>query len=108
MSVINPFDFFLEPHAEQFPFKYSDAQLRELESYLRKDSLTPLFKAYLDEIPRAPKPTNDFLVELNRQLARDVRYLIRMEPGVQASGMWPSAASSPEVGSRPTQPAPGR
>jgi len=83
MSVINPFDFFLEPHAEQFPFKYSDAQLRELESYLRKDPLTPLFKAYLDEIPRTPKPTNDFLVELNRQLARDVRYLIRMEPGVQ-------------------------
>jgi uncharacterized protein (DUF2126 family) len=83
MSVINPFDFFLEPHAETFPFKYDAAQQRELESYLRKDPLTPLFKAYLDEIPRAPKPTNDFLVELNRQLARDVRYLIRMEPGVQ-------------------------
>jgi len=83
MSVINPFDFFLEPHAEKFPFQYDQAQLHELESYLRKDPLTPLFKAYLDEIPRTPKPTNDFLVELNRQLARDVRYLIRMEPGVQ-------------------------
>ena len=28
--------------------------------------------------------------------------------GVQASGMWPSPASRPEVGSSPTQPAPGR
>ena len=28
--------------------------------------------------------------------------------GVQASGMWPSPASRPEVGSRPIQPAPGR
>ena len=28
--------------------------------------------------------------------------------GVQASGMWPSPASKPEVGSRPTQPAPGQ
>jgi hypothetical protein len=28
--------------------------------------------------------------------------------GEQASGMWPSPASSPEVGSRPIQPAPGR
>ncbi len=27
--------------------------------------------------------------------------------GVAASGMWPSAASSPEVGSSPIQPAPG-
>ena len=28
--------------------------------------------------------------------------------GVQASGMWPSPASKPEVGSKPIQPAPGR
>ena len=28
--------------------------------------------------------------------------------GVQATGMWPSPAIKPEVGSRPTQPAPGR
>ena len=28
--------------------------------------------------------------------------------GEQASGMWPSPASRPEVGSRPIQPAPGR
>ena len=28
--------------------------------------------------------------------------------GVQASGMCPSPASSPEVGSKPIQPAPGR
>ncbi len=28
--------------------------------------------------------------------------------GVQASGIWPSPAIRPEVGSRPIQPAPGR
>ncbi|MNC55825.1 hypothetical protein D3C75_1053790 [compost metagenome] len=28
--------------------------------------------------------------------------------GLQASGMWPSPANRPEVGSRPIQPAPGR
>jgi uncharacterized protein (DUF2126 family) len=84
MSVINPFDYFLEPYAESFPFQYESAQLHELESYLRKIPLTPLFKAYLDEIPRAPKKTNDFLVDLNRQLAKDVRYIVRMEAGVQS------------------------
>jgi uncharacterized protein (DUF2126 family) len=83
MSVINPFDYFLEPYAEKFPFKYEPAQLPELEPYLKKIPLTPLFKAYLDEIPRTPRSTNDFLVELNRQLAQDVRYVIRMEAGVQ-------------------------
>src|SRR5437667_7122895 len=83
MAVINPFDFFLEPHAEYFPFEYEPWQLVELAPYLARLPLTPLFKAFLDEIPRSPRRTNDFLVELNQQVARDVRYLIRMEPGVQ-------------------------
>jgi uncharacterized protein (DUF2126 family) len=83
MSVINPFDFFLEPSADQFPFRYDIAQVRELGPYLVKMEPTPLFKDYLGSIPRAPKQSVDFLVELNRQLAKDIRYLIRMAPGVQ-------------------------
>ncbi|MBV8030065.1 MAG: transglutaminase family protein [Betaproteobacteria bacterium] len=84
MSVVNPFDFFLEPSAETFPFQYDALQRAELEPYLRKMPLTPLFKAYLAEIPRAPRHTVDFLVELNRALSRDIRYVIRMEPGLQS------------------------
>src|SRR3954470_2097794 len=72
MPVINPFDFFLEPAAEKFPFEYEPWQLHELAPYLTKLPAGPLFKAYLDEIPRAPQKTVDFLVEVNRQLARDV------------------------------------
>jgi hypothetical protein len=34
-------------------------------------------------IPRAKTRTIDFLVALNQRVARDIRYLIRMEPGVQ-------------------------
>ena len=93
MSVINPFDFFLEPYAEKFPFQYEPGQLVELAPYLARLPLTPLFKAWLDEIPRAPKRTNDFLVELNQQIARDVRYVIRMEPGVQTPEETLAAAS---------------
>ena len=43
----------------------------------------PLLKRYLASIDRRPRTTIDFLCDINRQLERDVRYLIRMEPGVQ-------------------------
>ena len=35
MEVINPFDFFLEPEAEQFPFAYAPELKSELEPYLQ-------------------------------------------------------------------------
>src|SRR5260370_15048203 len=31
MAVYNPFDFFLEPYAEQYPFSYDDAAALELQ-----------------------------------------------------------------------------
>jgi uncharacterized protein (DUF2126 family)/transglutaminase-like putative cysteine protease len=84
LSVINPFDFFLEPRAENIPFEYEPAQRVELAPYLVRAPATPLLKAYLAEISREPRPSVDFLVELNKQLSKDIRYLIRMEPGVQS------------------------
>jgi uncharacterized protein (DUF2126 family) len=83
MAVLNPFDFFLAPYAEQAPFQYEATEAVELAPYLVKLPLSPRFQAYLDSVARVPRRTNDFLVELNQRLARDVRYLIRMEPGVQ-------------------------
>jgi len=93
MSIINPFEFFLEPGAGNFPFRYDDAQQLELQSYLRKIPLTPLFKAYLKEIPHTPQPTVDFLVALNKRVAQDIRYLIRLEPGIQTPEETLAAAS---------------
>ena len=83
MAVFNPFDFFLEPYAERIPFAYTEGEQRELAPYLIKLPATPLFAKYLAGISREPVPSIDFLVELNQRLARDIRYLIRMEPGVQ-------------------------
>ncbi|WP_043116888.1 transglutaminase family protein, partial [Pseudacidovorax intermedius] len=83
MAVYNPFDFFLEPHAETVPFKYSKAQAEELAPYLVTEPATPLVAAYLEKIDRSEKRTIDFLVQLNQQVQQDVKYLIRMEPGVQ-------------------------
>lgn len=84
MAVYNPFDFFLEPAAERFPFEYEPQVAQELVPYLALEPLTPLVKAYLEKIDRTPRPTIDFLVSLNQQVQQDVKYLIRMEPGVQA------------------------
>jgi len=83
MAVQNPFDFFLEPYAQQFPFKYEATEARELAPFLFVGPATPLFARYLASISRTPRATIDFFVELNGRLAADVRYVIRMEPGVQ-------------------------
>lgn len=83
MAVFNPFDFFLEPYAERIPFAYTEGEQRELAPYLVKLPATPLFAKYLAGISREPVPSIDFLVALNQRLSTDIRYLIRMEPGVQ-------------------------
>ena len=83
MSVLNPFDFFLEPSAEHFPFDYDPSLAHELAPYRLKSELTPAFARYLAGIPREKKQTTNFLVELNQKLQKDIAYLIRMEPGVQ-------------------------
>lgn len=83
MAVYNPFDFFLEPQAENFPFKYTASQAEELAPYLVTEKPTPLLQAYLDKIERKKQRTIDFLVGINQQVQKDVSYLIRMEPGVQ-------------------------
>ncbi|MGE0823783.1 MAG: DUF2126 domain-containing protein [Candidatus Binatia bacterium] len=83
MAVINPFDFFLEPYAEHYPFSYEQELLVELAPYCTREPLTPLFARYLEEIARDKTPTVPFLADLNRRLARDIEYLIRMAPGVQ-------------------------
>ena len=83
MAVHNPFDFFLAPYAERIPFHYEATESVELAPFLVKAAATPGFADYLAKSPRAPMRTIDFLVALNQRVANDIRYLIRMEPGVQ-------------------------
>ena len=83
MTVVNPFDFFLEPAAETIPFAYDELQRAELEPFLRVAPAGPRLSALLASIPRTHPHTVGFLVDLNRRLQSEIRYLIRMEPGVQ-------------------------
>jgi Uncharacterized protein conserved in bacteria len=83
MSVFNPFDFFLEPQAEKFPFEYSQESARDLAPYLATGPLTPRLAAFVESISREPQGTTNFLVALNQRVQQEVGYLIRLEPGVQ-------------------------
>ena len=85
MTVINPFDFFLEPQAEQWPFAYEPTQQRELAPFLADGSAGTHLQAFLATVSRNPTHTITFLVELNQRVQRDIRYVIRLEPGVQTS-----------------------
>jgi uncharacterized protein (DUF2126 family) len=83
MQVINPFDFFVEPYAQQFPFEYPDELRTDLAAFLDPEPAGPLLKAYVAALPREQTGTVDYLVALNQQLHRKIRYITRMEPGVQ-------------------------
>jgi uncharacterized protein (DUF2126 family)/transglutaminase-like putative cysteine protease len=84
MTVFNPFDFFLDPSAEKTPFAYEPRLAVELTPFLRKDAPTPAFDAFVKSVDLTPRPSIDFLVALNLRVKGAVRYLIRLEHGVQA------------------------
>ena len=83
MTVINPFDFFLEPEADEFPFKYESWLSSELKPFLEVSLPGPKLSGLLASVDRSPKKTIDFLVELNQRLEQEIDYVVRMEPGVQ-------------------------
>lgn len=83
LATINPFDFFIEDYAEQFPFDYAADLKTELTPYLEAQDSGPLLEAYVAAIPRDRRQVVDFLVALNQKLLAEVGYVIRMEPGVQ-------------------------
>ncbi|MFO1501795.1 MAG: transglutaminase family protein [Verrucomicrobiota bacterium] len=109
MAVLNPFDFFLEPEAEQFPFAYDRVLDHELAPFRLLLPVSPKFGEYLEMVRReimggartgssppgglgrdllpsgrSGLKTVDLLVAVNRQVQQDIKYLIRLEPGVQA------------------------
>src|SRR6516162_4505649 len=83
IGVVNPFDFFVEPYAETWPFKFPPELHEDLAAFVEPDPATPLLKEFVASISREPRNTVDLLVELNQRIHGTIRYLIRMEPGVQ-------------------------
>lgn len=82
MTAINPFDFFLEKHAEQYPFEYGRQLRKDLRPYLNKMPMRPRFQALFEQVDKTPRQTNDFIVDVNRLVNQSLQYSIRMDPGV--------------------------
>lgn len=83
MTVINPFDFFIEEAAEEFPFDYDEGLKQELLPFLSTGATGPELAAFVDSVDRTPVRTVDFIVGLNARLQQQIKYEVRMEPGVQ-------------------------
>ncbi len=84
MAAYNPFDFFIEEYAEEYPFTYSKLELMELAPYFKQVVPGPLLKKWLNNSDCSKKRTIDFLIDVNQQLNKTVDYSVRMEPGVQS------------------------
>src|SRR5262245_4610322 len=82
MTVINPFDFFMEPYAEKYPFRYDTLEERDLKQFLEPSPLGPLLESFLASIDRREVRTITFLVDLNQRLQHEIAYTIRLEPGI--------------------------
>jgi len=83
LTVINPFDFFVEPDAESFPFVYEPLLKKELAPYLEAEPLTPELAKLIATLPKSNDRTVDLLIDLNRAIYERLGYVVRMEPGVQ-------------------------
>ncbi|MFC3122215.1 transglutaminase family protein [Agaribacter flavus] len=84
LTVINPFDFFLEEYAETFPFTYDKSLQSDLIPYLEKEPACSDLIELIKQVNTDKEiGTVDFLVSVNQVVANLIEYGIRMEPGVQ-------------------------
>jgi len=84
LTAYNPFDFFVEEYAKDYPFSYAKGLKTQLNPFLEKKNCGKRFDKYLKGIDLSKKTINDFLVAVNQKVFADIGYNIRMEPGVQS------------------------
>ena len=80
---INPFDFFIEEYVVSYPFQYDPVLAGDLVNYLKISENGDLLSAWVSGHDVRKEDTINFLVTLNRKLHADIKYLVRLDPGVQ-------------------------
>ena len=83
LITLNPFDFFVDEYAENFPFKYKKDLKKELEPYLEVIEKGKLLKKFIKTLDLKKRTTNDFMVYINQEIYKYLNYSLRLEVGVQ-------------------------
>jgi uncharacterized protein (DUF2126 family)/transglutaminase-like putative cysteine protease len=84
LTPVNPFDFFLEPGIENYPFEYPPDLARDLEPYRALEPAGQRLEAFIGGIGREKCGTVAFLVGLNQKVRDEIGYVTRLDPGVQS------------------------
>lgn len=84
LITINPFDFFVDDYATNYPFEYKDELKKELIPYLEITEDGKKLQKFIKTLDLKERPINDFLVYLNTEIYKYLNYTIRLESGVQA------------------------
>lgn len=83
LVAINPFDFFVEEYAENFPFKYKKELKEELKPYFKIEEKGKLLTKFIKSLDLKDRKINDMLVYLNQEIYKYLNYTVRLEAGVQ-------------------------
>lgn len=83
LHPINPFDFFLEPYAEKYPFTYEDDLAKELIPFLEITETGSLLREWLATVDRKEQFITDFIVSINARMPEEIAYEQRLESGIQ-------------------------
>ena len=84
IKPVNPFDFFVDEEFKPLPPKYDTRLLEELAPFLKKPRLGPATLKFAQEHPPEGYVV-DYIVNVNRSVAKTIEYIIRAEPGIQTS-----------------------
>ncbi|MFM6192473.1 DUF2126 domain-containing protein [Planktothrix sp.] len=83
IQPINPFNFFIESYAANYPFEYETRLAQELIPFLEIRESGELLKNWVDINYKKNLYILDFLLELNQKLSQTIEYQVRFEPGIQ-------------------------
>ena len=75
LSPYNPFEFFLEPGVEEYPFAYAPELAKDLEPYRIVDPPGPLLQAFLESFVGRKSGTISLLLDLNRKVRDEIGYV---------------------------------